>query len=156
MPVLRRRDRQNPGPPEHPSYLSIPRPMKTFLHRARFVFPLMLALMLVAPLTDARAGGRRSSKEREPFKPVYKAITSVDATAHTVSYSTVNGVGAANSKTFKITDKTEIEVNGLKSTLNDLKAGMQVDISPAMDETVADRISAKTAPPEPSSSHARR
>ena len=108
----------------------------------------MFALVLVVSLARVEAGGRRSAR-RKPFEPVYNAITSVDATAHTVSYSTVNGKGSPVSKTFKITDKTEIEVSGQKGTLTDLKAGMQVDISPGMDETVADRITAKPAPAEP-------
>ncbi len=117
------------------------------IHRARFLFLFVFALTFVVPFTRVQAGGRRAP--REPFKPVYNAITSVDATAHTLSYSTVNGKGTAVSKTFKLTDKTEIEVNGQKGTVADLKSGMQVSVDPGMDETVAERVSAKTAPAEP-------
>ncbi len=115
---------------------------------ARSVSVLLFALILAVPLARVQAGGRHTTP-RKPFEPVYNAITSVDATAHTISYSTVNGKGSATGKTFKVTDKTEIEVNGQKGTLNDLKTGMQVSVDPGMDETVAERITAKTAPAEP-------
>ncbi len=68
------------------------------LPRTPFVFAAMFALLLVVPLARVEAGGRKTTP-RKPFEPVYNAITSVDATAHTLSYSTVNGKGTPVSKT---------------------------------------------------------
>ena len=112
----------------------------------RGVFALSLAVLLVVPLARVEAGGK--SKPKLPPKPQYNAISALDAAAHTITYVQMNGQ-MKESKTLKINERTEIEVNGEKATFDDLKVGMQVNVDIGMDADVAAHLSAKPAPPDP-------
>jgi hypothetical protein len=62
---------------------------------------------------------------------------------------TVNAITVSEEKTtrtFIITQFTEINVNGQRATIADLKAGMTVSVTIGVDPTRASRINATGAP----------
>jgi hypothetical protein len=108
---------------------------------------LTAVFALTLPL-NVQAGWPRNSKKKEPPKPQYQAIDAVDATAKTITVSYRN-TPSANAKTLKINERTEIQVNGNKATINDLHSGMKVVVGVGMDPTIAASLSASPAPPDP-------
>jgi len=62
-----------------------------------------------------------------------------------VAVQTLSGTGKLQdqtSRTFAITQFTEINVNGQRATVADLKPGMKVSVTAGMDPSQAARISA--------------
>ena len=116
-------------------------------HRTRPLILPLIALILALPLAYVEAGGK-NAKPKLPPKPQYTAISALDATAHTITCKQMNG-RMTEVKTMRVDERTEIEVGGEKATFNDLKVGMQVDVTVGMDENLAARLVAKAAPPEP-------
>ena len=100
-----------------------------------------LALSLALPVTSSAA----PKPTPKPFKPPYNVIQSVDATAKTIVVGHVNSMDTST-QTYKITQFTDIQVNGDKKTAADLQAGMKVSVTPGSDPGVADRIVAGPAP----------
>jgi len=107
--------------------------------------PLLLVLPAILSVCMLRAGV-------PPFQP---SITAVDKDGITVMTSKkapvtttidANGVKLppANIKKFQVTKSTSITVNGLPGTLDDLKAGMIVQVTAGMDRNVAEKIVANT------------
>ena len=107
----------------------------------------LLVVALAVPMAGALAGNP-PLKPRQPFKPPYDVIRSVDATAKTVTIGHVHSKDTS-AKTYKLDKFTEIQVNGAKGDLNDIKTGMKVDVTPGADEEVASRLVLSAAPPEP-------
>jgi hypothetical protein len=100
---------------------------------------LLVAAALSMPL-DVHAGPPKA-----PPKPQYQAIDAVDATAKTITVSYHNSKNP-NAKTLKITERTEIQVNGAKATINELQPGMKISVGVGMDPTMAASLSASPAP----------
>ena len=100
-----------------------------------------LALRLALP----GASGAPKPTPKPPFKPPYTVIQSVDATAKTITVGHVNSMDTATTQ-YKITQFTDIQVNGEKGTVDQLQTGMKVSVTPGSDATVADRIVASPAP----------
>jgi hypothetical protein len=109
---------------------------------AFFLFSILVLASLAFPQASLAKG---KGKKREPFKPPYVAISAIDTTAHTITIEHVNSK-ITTSKTYKITDQTDIEVNGQKGTMNDLQVGMKVDITEGVDQGTADAVRASPAP----------
>ena len=100
----------------------------------------LLALLGMAFSSLAHAGGK--AKPKEPFKPPYDKIDSVDTAAKTITVSHVNSTNH-EVKVLRLTDITEVEVNGIdmpKGDITKLHAGMRVDASVGMDPAVAGRV----------------
>ena len=95
-----------------------------------FVVSVLLGMLLGSPAFGA-------SKKKASPPPVYQppVISSVTATSITVAEDKA-------SKTFTITQFTEINVNGQRATVADLKPGMTVSITMGTDATRASRINA--------------
>ena len=112
------------------------------LLRARSL--LSAAALLAASLALPVASGAPKPTPK-PFKPPYTVIQAVDATAKTITVGHVNSMDTSTHQ-YKITQFTDIEVNGDKKTVTDLQVGMKVSVTPASDPTAADRIVASPAP----------
>lgn len=103
------------------------------MKKFRFLFPFVAVLLGI--LTMSPAFGASKKKASPP--PLIKSptISSVTATSITVSEEKVT-------KTFTITQFTEINVNGQRATVAELKPGMTVSITMGTDPTKASRINA--------------
>jgi hypothetical protein len=95
---------------------------------------VVIALSLGMLFSSAAFGG--SKKKPTPPPPIpTPTIASVTPTSITISE-------AKTTKTFAITQFTEINVNGMKATAVDLKPGMTVNIVISTDATKLSRINA--------------
>jgi hypothetical protein len=104
---------------------------------------LEVLLILAFPVVGLYAGQPR--KPKAPPKPQYISITKIDLKKKTITYAEVNG-HMKEKNTLKVNDQTEIQVNGQPGTFKDLHAGMQVDVTMAMDPQYAARLVAGPAP----------
>ncbi len=103
------------------------------------LFPLCVVSALVAifTATAAFAGGKKKATPPPQAQPTL--IASVSGNAITVSDNKIT-------RTFVMTQFTEINVNGQRATIADLKPGMIVTVTIAPDPTRASRINASGAP----------
>src|SRR5207247_1609645 len=99
------------------------------------VVSVLVGLMVIAP-----ASGKGRKKKATPV-PAYHGpvISSVTGNAITVS-------DAKTTRTFTVTQFTEINVNGQRATIADLKPGMRVNVTIGLDPSHASRINAADAP----------
>ncbi len=106
------------------------------MKKIRFAFISVLIVLIVA--SPAFGGGK---KKKATPTPAYQqpVISSVKANAITVS-------DAKTTRAFTITQFTEINVNGQRATVADLKPGMTVNITIGLDPSHASRINAADAP----------
>src|SRR5438034_11359071 len=106
------------------------------MKKIRFVFVSVLIVLIVA---DPACGGGK--KKKATPAPAYQqpVISSVKGNALTVS-------DTKTTRAFTITQFTEINVNGQRANIADLKPGMTIDVTIGMDPTHAGRISAADAP----------
>ncbi len=95
-------------------------------------------LLAVITATPALAGSKKKKASSVPryHSPV---ISSVTGNAITVSEE-------KTTRTFVITQFTEINVNGQRATIVDLKPGMTVNVTIGMDPTRASRVVATGVP----------
>src|SRR5690348_4081590 len=93
------------------------------------VFTCALVQVLV-PDSGFAAGRKKKAPSSEQHDPV---ISNVTANSITVTKQT-------ETRTFIVTPFTEINVNGQKGTIADLKSGMRVDVTIGVDPTRAGRI----------------
>jgi len=95
-------------------------------------------LLAVITATPALAGSKKKKASSVPryHSPV---ISSVTGNAITVSEE-------KTTRTFVITQFTEINVNGQRATIVDLKPGMTVSVTIGMDPTRASRVVATGVP----------
>jgi hypothetical protein len=98
---------------------------------------IVISVLLVALATPAFAG----SKKKKATPAQYQAPVISSVTANTI---TVNEEKTA--RTFIITQFTEINVNGQRAAVADLKAGMTVSVTIGVDPTRASRINATGVP----------
>ncbi len=101
--------------------------------------PLILgavcALCALTTGSTALAGGKKA----KPIEHHDTVITSVAADSITIDADKVT-------KSFKITQFTEVTLRGQKAALTDLQPGMMVSVTMGADPTTASRIAAGDAP----------
>jgi hypothetical protein len=98
---------------------------------------IVISVLLVALTTPAFAGSKK--KKATPAQYQAPVISSVTGNAITVSEE-------KTTRTFIITHFTEINVNGQRAAVADLKPGMTVSVTIGVDPTRASRIVARGAP----------
>ena len=101
---------------------------------ALFVVSVLIAICIT---TSAFAGGKK--KTTPPSQPQPTLISGVSGNAITVNDDKIT-------RTFLITQFTEINVNGQRATAADLKPGMVVTVTIGTDPARAGRINASGAP----------
>jgi hypothetical protein len=107
--------------------------MRTFAISVVFTYAL---IQIVAP-DPGFAAGRK------------KKVPPVEQHDHVISNVTANSITVTNQKetrTFIVTPFIEINVNGQKGTIADLKSGMRVNVTIGIDPTRAGRIVASGPP----------
>ena len=107
--------------------------------KSLFAWCLVSALIAIFTITSAFAGGRKKATPPPQVQPTL--IASVSGNAITVSDDKIT-------RTFVMTQFTEINVNGQRGTVVDLKPGMVVNVTIGTDPTRASRINASGAPPD--------
>lgn len=110
--------------------------MKRSFH---ILFALISASLIFATISPILAGGSK----KKPTPPEYHPPTIASVSANRV---TVNE--EKTTRTFTITQFTEITVNGQRAGIADLKPGMTVNVTLGTDPTRASRIVATGAPAE--------
>ena len=103
------------------------------------------ACLVLGLALPGAAWGVPKPKPTPVFKPPYDAIQSVDTTAGTIVVGHVNSKDTST-KTYKINQFTEIQVNGEKGTITSLQAGMKVAVSEGSETGSAGRVVASPAP----------
>ena len=101
---------------------------------------IVSALFAFAMVTSVSAAGSKIYKPKASATPQPTVISSVSPSSLTVTDD-------KGSKTFAITQFTEITVNGQRATADALTAGMTVTVTMGTDPTKASRIVAAGAPP---------
>ena len=101
------------------------------------IYFILISVLLVALATPAFAGSKK--KKATPAQYQGPVISSVTGNAITVSEE-------KTARTFIITQFTEINVNGQRAAVADLKAGMTVSVTIGVDPTRASRINATGVP----------
>jgi len=104
------------------------------MNRALFI---VISVLLVALATPAFAG----SKKKKATPAQYHAPVISNVTGNTITVSEEK-----TTRTFIITQFTEINVNGQRGAVADLKPGMTVSVTIGVDPTRASRIVATGAP----------
>jgi hypothetical protein len=100
-------------------------------------FAVVSALLAFIAVTPAFGKGKKKASPTPAYhQPV---ISSVKGSAITVSEQ-------ETTRTFTITQFTEINVNGQKATIADLKPGMTANVTIGMDPAYASRINASGVP----------
>jgi hypothetical protein len=96
--------------------------------------------VLLVLVTSSPAFGRGKKKKATPAAAYQQSvISSVKGNAITVS-------DAKTTRAFAITQFTEINVNGQRANVADLKPGMTVNVTIGLDPSHASRINAADAP----------
>jgi hypothetical protein len=98
---------------------------------------IVISVLLVALATPALAGG----KKKKATPPQYQAPVISSVTGNTITVSEEK-----MTRTFIITQFTEIKVNGQRAAVADLKPGMTVSVTIGVDPTRASRVVATGAP----------
>ena len=104
------------------------------MDRALFI---VISVLLVALATPASAG----SKKKKATPAQYQAPVISSVTGNTITVSEEK-----TTRTFIITQFTEINVNGQRAAVADLKPGMTVSVTLGVDPTRASRVVATGAP----------
>ena len=99
---------------------------------------IVISVLLVALATPAFAG---SKKKKATAAPQYHPPVISSVTGNTLTVSEEK-----TSRTFVITQFTEINVNGQRAATADLKPGMTVSVTIGVDPTRASRVVATGAP----------
>jgi hypothetical protein len=100
------------------------------------IYFILISVLLVALATPAFAGSKK--KKAMPAQYQGPVISSVTGNAITVSEE-------KTTRTFIITQFTEINVNGQRAATADLKPGMTVSVTIGVDPTRASRVVATGA-----------
>jgi hypothetical protein len=101
------------------------------------ILSIVISVLLVALATPALAG----SKKKKATPPQYQAPVISSVTANTITVSEEK-----TTRTFIITQFTEINVNGQRGAVADLKPGMTVSVTIGVDPTRASRVVATGVP----------
>lgn len=103
-----------------------------------FVFVSLFVIAVVTGPVSAKG-----KKKKTTPAPVYHQPVIVSVTGNAVTVS-----DQKTTRTFTVTQFTEINVNGQRATLADLKPGMTATVTIGMDPTHAGRINAEGVPAE--------
>src|SRR5438045_113208 len=106
------------------------------MDRALFIIISILLVALVNP--PAFAG---SKKKKTTAPPLYQAPVISSVTGNTITVSEEK-----TARTFIITQFTEINVNGQRAAIADLKPGMTVSVTIGVDPSRASRVVATGVP----------
>ena len=106
--------------------------------KSLFAVCVVFALIAIFTTTSAFGGGRKK-RTTPPPQAQPTLISNVSGNAITVSDDKVT-------RTFVITQFTEINVNGQRATVADLRPGMVVKVTMDTDPARASRINANGAP----------
>jgi predicted negative regulator of RcsB-dependent stress response len=101
------------------------------------VVSVILVLMTVA---SRPVFGGSKKKKATPAPASYQSVIS------SVKANTIGVSDAKTTRAFTITQFTEININGQRATIADLKPGMTIDVTIGMDPSRASRINAADAP----------
>jgi hypothetical protein len=101
-----------------------------------FFVQLVVALLVIVTIAPAFGAGKKKKQAPAPHDTV---ISSVTGNAITVTEGKVT-------RAFTITQFSEINVNGQKATMADLKPGMTVKVTIGMDPSQASRVNASGVP----------
>ena len=101
------------------------------------ILSIVISVLLVALATPAFAG----SKKKKATPPQYHPPVISSVTGNTVTVSEEK-----TTRTFIITQFTEINVNGQRGAVADLKPGMTVSVTIGVDPTRASRVVATGVP----------
>jgi hypothetical protein len=101
----------------------------------KFLCPLSVATVLLIAATNPAFGFDKKKKATPAPHAHESVISGVTPTAITIT-------GDKSAKTFTITQFTEINVNGRKATVAELKPGMTVNVALGTDPMKASRITA--------------
>jgi hypothetical protein len=107
------------------------------MKKSFFVQLVVSALLVIVTIAPAFGAGKK--KKATPAPPPEILISSVTGNAITITEGKVT-------RAFTITQFTEINVNGQKATVADLKPGMRVNVTIGMDPSQASRINASGVP----------
>ena len=107
--------------------------------KSLFALRIVSALTAIFTTTSGFGGGKKKTIPPPQAQPTL--IASVSGNAITVSDDKIT-------RTFVMTQFTEINVNGQRATVADLKPGMVVNVTIGTDPTRAARINASGAPPD--------
>jgi hypothetical protein len=99
---------------------------------------IVISVLLVALATPPAFAG---SKKKKATPAQYQASVISSVTGNTITVSEEK-----TTRTFIITQFTEINVNGQRAAVADLKPGMTVSVTIGVDPTRAGRINATGAP----------
>jgi hypothetical protein len=111
------------------------------MKRSFFTWLSLFALVAVVGPTSAFAGRIKIKGTTPAPTPAPTLISNVTANAVTIGDD-------KTTKTFTISQFTEIYLNGQKASIAELKRGMVVSVRQATDPTRASRIDANGAPAE--------
>jgi hypothetical protein len=103
----------------------------------RALFIVVSALLVVSATPPAFAG----SKKKKAAPAQYQAPVISSVTGNTITVSEEK-----TARTFIITQFTEINVNGQRAAVADLKPGMTASVTTGIDPTRASRVNATGAP----------
>jgi len=101
------------------------------------ILSIVISVLLVALATPALAG----SKKKKATPPQHQAPVISSVTGNTITVSEEK-----MTRTFIITQFTEITVNGQRGAVADLKPGMTVSVTIGVDPARAGRVIATGAP----------
>jgi hypothetical protein len=101
------------------------------------ILSIVISVLLVALATPAFAG----SKKKKATPAQYQAPVIANVTGNTITVSEEK-----TTRTFVVTQFTEINVNGQRAPVADLKPGMTVSVTIGVDPTRASRVVATGAP----------
>jgi len=107
------------------------------MKKSSFASLVTFAVLAIVTLTDAFGAGRK--KKATPPKTHGTVIATVTGNSITVTEE-------KTARTFTITQFTEINVNGQRATIADLKPGMTVTVTLGMDPSHASRVNASGVP----------
>lgn len=99
----------------------------------------LAALIPLSALSQDATGGEK--KKGPPANAVMGVVKSVDASAKTVTVEPKGG----EAKTFSVSEKTKIKIDGADKTLADLTEGLRVTLVPNKKGDAAQSISGRTA-----------
>jgi len=106
------------------------------MDRALFI---IISVLLIALATPPAFAGSKKKKPTAP--PQYQVPVIASVTGNTITVSEEK-----TARTFIITQFTEINVNGQRAAVADLKPGMTVGVTIGVDPTRASRINATGVP----------
>ena len=105
----------------------------------RFIVPVVFTCTLIqmfGPDPGFAAGRKKKVSSAEQHEPVISNITA----------NSITVTNQKETRTFIVTPFIEINVNGQKGTIADLKSGMKVNVTIGVDPTRAGRIVASGPP----------